>query len=102
MWAKSLLLSAFVAVGANAAPVEARPNPAVLQPQWVFPAQGRDREDNRQQSLRPIREVIQELRGRYGGEYVGHTVEGGPRPIYVITWRMPDGQYRVFHVNAAR
>jgi hypothetical protein len=80
--------------------VHARPNP-VLQPQWVMPAQGRDRQDNRQ-SLRPIREVIQELRARYGGEYVGHTVEGGPRPIYVITWRMPDGQYRVFREPAAR
>ena len=102
MWAKTLLLSAIIAVGANTAPVQARPNPAVLQPQWVMPVQGRDRQDDRQQALRPIREVIQELRSRYGGEYVGHTVEGGPRPIYVITWRMPDGQYRVFREPAAR
>jgi hypothetical protein len=102
MWAKSLLLSAIVAVGANTAPVHARPNPALVQPGWVMPAQGRDRDENRRQELRPIREVVQQLRARYGGEYVGHTVEGGARPIYVITWRMPDGQYRVFREPAAR
>ena len=102
MWAKTLLLSAIIAVGANTSPVHARPNPALVQPGWVMPAQGRDRGENRQQSLRPLREVVQELRARYGGEFVGYDIEEGARPIYVITWRMPDGQYRVFRVNAAR
>lgn len=106
MWAKSLLLSAFVAVGAIAAPVEARPNPeAVFQPEWVIPAQGRGRDrgdEDRQQSLRPLREVVSELRARHGGEYIAHRLEDGARPIYVIRWRMPDGQVRDFRVSAVR
>ena len=104
MWAKSLLLSAFVAIGAQTAPVEARPNPQVFQPNSIMPMQGRrdDRDERQQQALRPVREVVDELRARYGGEYVGHRLEPGPQPIYVIRWRMPDGQYRDFRVNAAR
>jgi uncharacterized membrane protein YkoI len=101
MWAKSLLLSAFVAVGANTAPVHARPSTPVFQPDWVMPTQGRG-ENNRQQSIRPLREVVAELQARYGGELISARLEDGGRPIYVIRWRMPDGQVRDFRVNAAR
>lgn len=106
MWAKTLLLSAIVAAGAFAAPVEARPNTytPVFQPDWVLPAQGRDRDrdERRQQSLRPLREVVSELRARHGGEYIAHRLEDGARPIYVIRWRMPNGQVRDFRVSAVR
>lgn len=100
MWAKSLLLSAIVAVGANTAPVHARPTAPVFQPTWVFPAQGRG--EDRQQSIRPLREVVAELQARHGGELISARLEDGGRPIYVIRWRMPDGQVRDFRVNAAR
>jgi uncharacterized membrane protein YkoI len=100
MWAKSLLLSAIVAVGANAAPVHARPTASVFQPTWVMPTQGRGQE--RPQSVRPLREVVAELQSRYGGELISARLEDGDRPIYVIRWRMPDGQVRDFRVNAAR
>jgi len=100
MWAKSLLLSAIVAIGAQTAPVSARPGPVVVQPNWVMPAQGRG--DARQQAIRPLREVVDEVRSRYGGELISARLEEGARPIYVLRWRMPDGEVRDFRVNAAR
>lgn len=100
MWAKPLLLAAAVAVSAYAAPVAASPGPGLMAPSWVVPVQ--DRRGERGESIRPLREVVAELRARYGGEYVGHRLEQGPRPIYVIRWRMPDGELRDIRVNAAR
>lgn len=97
MWTKSLLLSALVAVGANTAPMQAQM--PVAQPIWVLPTQGREQ---RPQSIRPLREVVAELQSRYGGELISARLEDGGRPIYVIRWRMPDGQVRDFRVNAAR
>lgn len=82
-----------------AAPVSARPA-LQIQPNRVFSAQ--DRGGQQQRELRPLREVVEELRARYGGEYVGYRLEEGARPIYVIRWRMPDGELRDFRVNAAR
>jgi hypothetical protein len=103
MWAKSLLLSALIAGGAIAAPVDARPSPSVvMRPDWIMPAQGREREEPRQQSIRPLREVVAELQARYGGELISARLEDGGRPFYLIRWRMPDGQVRDFRVDAAR
>lgn len=73
-----------------------------IEPDRIMPAQdrGRGRGDERQH-LRPIREVLDTLRDRFGGEYVSHRLEDGPRPIYVIRWRMPDGvTTRDFRVDA--
>lgn len=100
MWAKSLLLSAMAAVGATTAPVDARPAPGLFQSQMVMPIQGRG--EGRQQSIRPLREVVGELQSRYGGELISARLEDGGRPIYLIRWRMPDGQVRDFRVDAAR
>lgn len=97
MRTKAILLSALTALAALTAPALAQD----VRPQGVMPAQeerGRER-----QQLRPIREVIDSLRERHGGEYVGHWVEDGARPIYVIRWRMPDGvTIREFRVDAGR
>ncbi len=99
MWAKSLLLSVFVATGAFAAPVSAGPRPMGIRPQMVMPAQDRGQ---RGQDIRPLREVVDEIRSRYGGELISARLEDGGRPIYVLRWRMPDGEVRDFRVNAAR
>jgi hypothetical protein len=98
MSVKPLLLATFAALAVVAAPIEA---PAqTLQPGWISPAQDRGQP---RQALRPLREVLDSLRSRYGGEYVSHWVEDGQRPIYVIRWRMPDGvTIREFRVDAAR
>lgn len=102
MWAKSALLSALFAAGLFAAPgVSAQPRPRAEtpQPMWTFPAQYRG---DSQQELRPLREVVEELRSQYGGEYVSHRLEQGGSPVYVVRWRLPDGQIRDFRVSASR
>jgi uncharacterized membrane protein YkoI len=98
MWVRTLLLSAIVAVGAHAAPVAARPGAVAAQPIWVMPVQ--DRRGG--QDIRSLREVVDMLRAQHGGELITARLEQGPRPIYVIRWRMPDGSVRDFRVDAAR
>lgn len=97
---KTLLLSALLACSAVASPAYAQNRDRAFEPNWVMPAQGR--EQNQQREIRPLREVVNELRAQYGGELIAHRLEDGPRPIYVIRWRMPDGQVRDFRVNASR
>ena len=101
MWAKSALLSAILAAGAFSAPVSAqpRPHPESIQPAWTMPVQYRG---GGQQELRPLREVVEELRAQYGGDYVSHRLEQGGSPVYVVRWRMPDGQIRDIRVSASR
>jgi uncharacterized membrane protein YkoI len=104
MWAKSALLSAILAAGALAAPsgVSAQPRARAeaALPAWTIPAQYRGGEG--QQNLRPLREVVDELRAQYGGEYVSHRLEQGGSAVYVVRWRMPDGQIRDIRVSASR
>jgi len=99
MWAKSLLLSAFVAISAAAPAVNASPRPPMFQAQTLIPAQGRDQ---RQQDIRPLREVVDILRSRYGGELISARLEDGARPVYVLRWRLPSGEVRDFRVDAVR
>jgi uncharacterized membrane protein YkoI len=100
MWVKSALLSALLAASAFAAPASAqqRPHPQRPEHAWTMPAQYRGGE----QDLRSIREVVEELRSQYGGEYVSHRLEQGGSPVYVVRWRMPDGQIRDIRVSASR
>ena len=108
MWAKSVLLSAFLAASAFAAPAGGALGQAPsFQPQSVILSQYQrgDRDDRgnrgRAQCTRPLRDAIDEIRSRAGGgSYVGHDcLEQGGRGIYVIRWRMPDGQLRDFRVS---
>lgn len=100
---KALLLSALLATtGVLPAAAQDRARGGAFEPNWIMPAQGQRPEQRQQRERRPLREVIGELRSRYGGEYVDHYVEEGGRPLYVIRWRMPDGSYRDFRVPAER
>ena len=102
MWAKTALLSAILAASAFTAPVSAqqRAHEQFAQQAWTTPAQYRG--GGGQQDLRSIREVVDELRSQYGGEYVSHRLEQGGSPVYVVRWRMPDGQIRDIRVSASR
>lgn len=105
MWAKSLLLSVvavatLTGASASAAPAT-RPLAAEIQADTLVPVQYRDRGEG-QQSIRPLREVVEEIRSRFGGELISARLEDGGRPTYVLRWRMPDGQVRDFRVDAAR
>ena len=101
MWVKSVLLSAIFAASAIVAPASAQPRPheQPLQPAWTMPVQFGG---GGQQDLRPLREVVEELRSQYGGEYLSHRLERGGSPVYVVRWRMPDGQIRDIRVSASR
>jgi uncharacterized membrane protein YkoI len=99
MWAKSLLLSAFTALSATAPTVDAAPRAPVFQAQMLMPAQDRGQ---RGQQIRPLREVVDILRSRYGGELISARLEDGAHPVYVLRWRMPDGEVRDFRVDAER
>ncbi|MBP6688651.1 MAG: hypothetical protein KA153_01565 [Hyphomonadaceae bacterium] len=101
MWAKTALLSAILAASAFVAPASAqRAHEHAGQQAWTMPAQYRG--GGGQQDLRSIREVVEELRSQYGGEYVSHRLEQGGSPVYVVRWRMPDGQIRDIRVSASR
>ena len=94
MWAKSLLLSAFIATSAVSAPVTAELR-QVLRPSPVIAIQ-----DRHERGLRQLPEIISDLQARYGGQYLGYRLEDGSPPIYVIRWRMPNGEVRDFRVPA--
>lgn len=102
MWAKTALLSVILAASAFVAPASAqqRAHDHDRQQAWTIPAQYGGR--GGQQELRSIREVVEELRSQYGGEYVSHRLEQGGSPVYVVRWRMPDGQIRDIRVSASR
>lgn len=95
---RTLILTALMAASASAAPVGASVQVPVFQPHYVQPVQ--DRRGG--QNVRPLREVVDELRSRYGGELISARLEDGGSPVYVLRWRMPDGQVRDFRVSAAR
>jgi hypothetical protein len=99
MWAKSLLLSGFVAIGAVSSPVDASQRGPAFQVQTLIPTQDRG---DRGQDIRSLRDVVDELRSRYGGELISARLEDGRSPVYVLRWRMPDGQVRDFRVPASR
>jgi hypothetical protein len=98
MWARSLFLSAIIALSAGTAPASAGPRGPIVQPTWVMPVQDR----NGQREIRPLREVVDYVRARYGGELISARLEDGARPVYVLRWQMPDGEVRDIRVDAAR
>lgn len=98
MWAKSLLLAAMIAGSAVAAASPAE----VTRVQYVQPFSLIPVQDRRGHEIRSLREVVDELRSRYGGELINARLEDGPSPFYVVRWRMPNGDVRDFRVNAAR
>jgi uncharacterized membrane protein YkoI len=95
MWAKSFLSAIVIAASIIATPAMAQQIPLV-QPGFIMPVQERERG----QAIRPLREITDMLRSRFGGELVGARLEQGERPIYQIRWRMPNNELRDFAVDA--
>jgi hypothetical protein len=112
MWARSLFLAA-VLLATSVSPALAdkggRHREGFMQPNWAFD-QRRDRGDdrggdreNRQRDVRSVREVADEMcQLSRGGELLFARLEDGPRPVYVLRCRMPNGEVRDFRVDAAR
>jgi uncharacterized membrane protein YkoI len=101
MWAKHLLVAGFAVLSAAAGPLDTVRH-AYTGEVLATHAQYRGGRDGGSQELRPLREVVAELRSQYGGELIDARLEDGGRPIYVIRWRMPNGDVRDFRVSAAR
>jgi hypothetical protein len=99
MWARTLLIAGIASLGAFVAPAVANPGVLAVSPSWIMPVQDRR---ERGQDIRSLREVVDMLRSQHGGELISARLEDGPRPFYVIRWRMPDGRVRDFRVDAAR
>ncbi len=100
MWAKTLLLAALVAASAFATPAVAqrRDRGPGIEPGWIMPAQ--DRRDDRRHEIRPLRDIVEGVRARFGGELISARLEGGPQPFYVLRWRMANNEVRDFRVDA--
>ncbi len=99
MWAKHLFVAGFAVLTVAAGPLDAVRQAYTGEASVV---QVQDRRGGRGSDIRTLREVVAELRGRYGGDLIDARLEDGARPIYVIRWRMPDGQVRDFRVPAGR
>lgn len=95
MWAKTFLPVFVLAASLFATPAAAQ-SQLLIQPGFIMPVQDRERG----QPVRPLREITDMLRARFGGELVGARLEQGERPIYQIRWRMPNNELRDFAVDA--
>jgi len=107
MWAKSLLLSALIVGSPFSGRALDTAQPGLSQNMFVLAQHRRGGDDGgnrgdgggRQQDVRPLREVVDELRREYGGELINARSDG---PYYMIRWRMPNGEVRDFRVSAVR
>lgn len=99
MWAKNLLVAGFAVLTVAGAPLDVV-RQAYTGEAALVPVQ--DRRGERAGDIRSLREVVDEIRSRYGGELISARLEDGPRPVYVLRWRMPNGDVRDFRVSASR
>jgi uncharacterized membrane protein YkoI len=95
---RTLLIAAALAGGtAAAAPDRAALVQAqAIQPSWIMPAQDR----GQRQNILSLREIVDMVRGRFGGELISARLEQGPNPVYVLRWRMPNSDVRDIRVDA--
>jgi hypothetical protein len=97
MWARSTLLSAIFAAGVLMAPAGSSLHPAAaFQPNLLTPVQDRRGGEN----LRDLREIVSELRARYGGELVSATPVS--ETVYEIVWRDRNGELHRLRVDRRR
>lgn len=99
MWAKTLLVAGFAVLSAAGAPLDQVRQAYTGEASLVL---AQDRRGGARE-IRSLREVVEEVRSRAGGgELISARLEDGPRPVYVLRWRMPNGDVRDFRVDASR
>ena len=101
MWSKTLLLAAAMLAAASALPMAAPAQAQVIQPGWIVPAQGRQRDQQAQERI-TARDAVDAARRRYGGEPLGspQRQQIGNRVFFVINWRFPNELVREVRVDA--
>lgn len=97
MWARTLLLAAFIAIGSAATPGVDVSRAQTVQPGWMIPTQDRGQ---RREDILSLREVVDMVRNRYGGELISARLEDGGRPFYVLRWRLANSEVRDIRVDA--
>ena len=102
MWLRSLFLALLLAFSATPALADkgGRHRDGFQQPDWGFDRRGDNDRGNRQQDIRSLREIVDMMRGRFGGDLISARLENGDRPFYVLRWRMPNSDVRDFEVDA--
>lgn len=93
-----LVLMLALAPAAAAQPAgDASPAQAlVIQPNWLIPVQDR----GQRQDVLPLREIVNMVRARFGGDLISARLEQGGRPVYVLRWRMPNADVQDIRVDA--
>jgi uncharacterized membrane protein YkoI len=92
-----LLALALATVPAAAAPPQGfQLAQAIVQPGYMVPVQDR----GGRQNLISLREIVDMVRGRFGGELISARLEQGGRPVYVLRWRMPNADVQDIRVDA--
>lgn len=98
MFVRTLLfaLALSTAPAAMAAPVGVQMAQIELQPQGLIPIQDR----SGRQDILSLREIVDMVRSRFGGDLIGARLEQGQRPVYVLRWRMPNSDVQDIRVDA--
>lgn len=96
--ALTLALALSVAPAALAAPEGVQMAQVEIQPHGLIPIQ--DRGGHRRDDVLPLREIVDMVRSRFGGDLIGARLEQGPRPVYVLRWRMPNNDVQDIRVDA--
>lgn len=99
MWDKTPLLAALLAL-AIAVPsgLDTASHARPVRSGWTLQSQG---ETLIQARILSLRDVIEIVRGRFGGELINARLEdSGGRPFYMLRWRMPDDNVVDIRVDA--
>src|SRR5262249_43356427 len=108
MWVRSLLLAAAV-LAASATPALAdkggRHHDNNFFQNFNLDQRGNgngrnDDRQSRQHDIRSLREIVEMMQHRFGGNLISARLENGDQPFYVLRWRMPNDDVRDFEVDA--
>lgn len=84
------------------APVVSKAEAQGIQPAWIDPRNERGNPSQNQTNIRPVREIIEMVRQRYGGAPLGspRLEQRGGRSFYILSWRFPNEVVEEIRVDA--
>lgn len=96
----ALALAAFSA--APHAPIAGKAEAQSIQPAWVDPRHERRGDHGDRARVRPVRDIIETVRQRFGGGPLGapRLEQSSGRPLYVLNWRFPNEVVEEIRVDA--
>lgn len=68
-----------------------------------FFQRGNEPDQQRERQVRPLHEIVQDVRGQLDGDFIGlvRLEDWGPRPVYILRWRFSDERVAEIRVDAA-